>query len=54
MADQVVSIPAIISRTIVPRMSSTGSLFPSISELMRREVRSSLGWATWSAIWASM
>ncbi len=54
MADQVVSIPAIISRTMVPRTSSMGSLFPSISESMSREVRSSLGWAMWSAIWASM
>jgi hypothetical protein len=31
MADQVVSIPAIISKIMVPRICSSGSLRPSIS-----------------------
>ncbi len=54
IADQVVSIPAIINKIMVPRMCSLVSLLPPISASMRNEVRSSLGWAMWSSIWASM
>ena len=54
MADQVVSMPAIMSSTIVPRTCSSCSLLPSISACRRNEVRSSRGRARWSSIWAFM
>ena len=52
IADHVVSMPAIISSTIVPPTWSGSSCWPSISASSRKVVRSSRGSARWSSIWA--